>query len=315
MEASAHTGPRPARWVDSESVLGIDSLELRARIVVDGFLSGLHKSPYHGFSAEFSEYRPYSQGDDLRYLDWKLLGRTDKRFVKRFEDETNLRCHLLVDLSRSMSFGEERRPKVDYAVTLAATLARFLSTQRDAVGLVTFDQDLVDVLPARHRTGHLLRLFALLERSTAGEDTGVARSLERVAAMVRKRGVVVLISDLLAPLDGLDVAFGQLRARGHEVLVFRVLDPAEVDFPFERASRFQDLESGRSVYVDPGHARGEYRRRFGEHAAALQDLATGHGVDLVTWTTDQPLVDVLHAWQQARARRGRLIRRRERSSR
>ena len=298
--------------VDPETILRIESLELRARIIVEGFQSGLHRSPYHGFSVEFTEYRPYSPGDDLRYLDWKLLARTDRRYIKRFEDETNVRCHLLVDLSRSMSFSAERRPKVEYAVTLAATLSRFLASQRDAVGLLTFDEDVVDYVPPRFGPGHLQRLILALERSTSGTNTSLVPSLQRVAGLVRKRGIVVLISDLLAPLEGMDTALGQLRARGQEVIVFRVLDPAEVDFPFDRASMFEDLESGRTLYVDPPVAAGEYRERFQGHARGLEELCNEHGVDLVPWTTDRPLVECLFEYMQARARRGRAVLRRSR---
>lgn len=306
-QASQRTWPK---WVDPEAVLRIEPLELRARIVVEGFLSGLHRSPYHGFSAEFSEYRPYSPGDDLRYLDWKLLARTGRRYVKRFEDETNVRCHLLVDLSRSMAFGLDRRPKVEYAVTLAATLARFLYTQRDAVGLLTFAEDVVDYIPPRHRPGHLQSLLVALERSTSGEVTHLARSLERVAGLVRSRGIVVLITDALAPLEGLDVALGQLRARGQEVILFRVLDPAEVDFPFDRPSMFEDLETGKSFYVDPAVEREQYRERFDEHRRELTRLCNEQGTDLVHWTTDRPLVECLMEFLQARMRRGRAVRRR-----
>lgn len=298
------------RWIDAETVLRIESLDLRARIVVEGFLSGLHRSPYHGFSVEFSEYRPYAPGDDLRYLDWKLLARSDRRYIKRFEDETNVRVQLLVDLSSSMAFGSGRSPKSEYAVTLAATIARFLSSQRDAVGLVTFDEDIVDYIPPRHRPGHLQRLMLALERSTAGQHTGLVRALEHVAELVKKRGVVVLISDLLAPLNGLDAALGQLRARGHEVILFRVLDPAEIDFPFDQAARFEDLETGGSFYVDPAQAGDEYRARFAEHQRGLEELCNGHGADLVHWTTDRPLVDSLYEYLQARLRRGRTVLRR-----
>ena len=297
-------------WVDSDTILRIESLELRTRIIVEGFLSGLHRSPYHGFSVEFSEYRPYTPGDDLRYLDWKLLARTDRRYVKRFEDETNVRCHLLVDLSRSMAFGAERRPKVEHAVTLAATLARFLSIQRDAVGLITFDEDVVDYIPARHRPGHLQRLLVALERATSGTHTGLVHSLERAAGLVTKRGIVVIVSDVLTPLEGMDVALGQLRARGHEVILFRVLDPAEVEFPFDRASTFEDLETGRRFYVDPDLARADYRQRFAAHAQGLVELCNDHGVDLIRWTTDRPLVDALFEYLQARERRGRQVMRR-----
>lgn len=310
MTTAARSTPRWPAGVDPEAVLRIDSLELRSRIVVEGFLSGLHRSPYHGFSVEFSEYRPYTPGDDLRHLDWKLLARSDRRYLKRFEDETNVRVHLLVDLSASMGFGHGRSPKAEYAVTLAASLARFLVRQRDAVGLMTFDRDVVDVVPARHGTGQLHRLLAALERGAAGTGTDLVAALDRVAGLVRKRGVVVLLSDLLAPLDGLEPALGQLRARGQEVIVFRVLDPAERAFSFEGASTFEDLESGRTLYVDPALAREQYRARFGEHAAALEVLCRAAGVDLVTWITDRPLGDCLHEYLQARLRRGRTVRRR-----
>ena len=168
-----------ASFIDPHTLMRIKSLHLRARVVVQGFLSGLHRSPHHGFSVEFSEYRQYSPGDDPRYLDWRLYARTDRYYIKRFEDETNLRCHLLVDLSRSMGFGSVEYTKVDYARTAAATLAYFLSMQRDAVGLLTFDQAISDYLPARYRPGHLHRLMVCLERAVAGTSTDL-RGNERL---------------------------------------------------------------------------------------------------------------------------------------
>ncbi len=310
MATSKRSQPRWPAGVDPEAVLRIDSLELRSRLVVEGFLSGLHRSPYHGFSVEFTEYRPYSPGDDLRHLDWKLLARSDRRYIKRFEDETNVRCNILVDLSASMAFGHERSPKVDYAVTLAATLSRFLALQRDAVGLMTFDRDVVDVVPARYAPGQLPRMLGALERSAPGSNTDLVAALQSVASLVRKRGVVVLLSDLLAPLEGLAQALGQLRARGQEVIALRVLDPAELSFPFESASMFEDLESGRTLYVDPANARESYLAGFEEHAQGLATLCREQSVDLVTWTTDRPLGDCLFEYLQARQRRGRAIMRR-----
>src|SRR4051812_11378701 len=239
METAA---PRTTSFIDPPTLMRIRSLQLRAKIVVQGFLSGLHRSPHHGFSVEFSEYRQYSPGDDTRYLDWRLYARTDRYYIKRFEDETNLRCHLLVDLSRSMGYGSLKYTKVDYARTAAATLAYFLSTQRDAVGLVTFDQEIADYLPPRYRPGHLRRLMLCLERAVAGVSTDVSAPLEQVAATVRKRGMVVLISDLLAPTDLLRTRLGYLRSQGHEVVLLRVLDPAEVDFTFDKAATFVDME-------------------------------------------------------------------------
>src|SRR3954470_5165084 len=255
--------PRSASgFIDPATLMRIKSLQLRAKIVVQGFLSGLHRSPHHGFSVEFSEYRHYSPGDDPRHLDWRLYARTDRYYIKRFEDETNLRCHLVVDLSRSMEYGSLGYTKADYARTLAATLAYYLQTQRDAAGLTTFHDQILDYLPSRYRPGHLRRLMLLLERPVAGTATNLTKPLERVAELLRKRGVVVLVSDLLAPLDGLANQLAALVSRGHEVIVFQVLDPAELEFQFDEAALFVDAESDRELYVDPQTIRDEYLRRL-----------------------------------------------------
>jgi uncharacterized protein (DUF58 family) len=283
---------------------------MRAKVVVEGFLSGLHKSPYHGFSVEFTEYRQYSPGDDLRYLDWKLLARSDRYYLKRFEDETNLRCYLLVDLSSSMRYGSLDYDKATYAKTVAATIAYFLSLQRDAVGLVTFDQAVKEYLPARFRPGHLHRLMICLERAPAGTATDLALPLEQVAKTARKRGLVVLLSDLLAPVEELETRLGYLRSRGHEVVVLRLLDPAEVSFPFDQAAQFEDLESGRQLYVDPQSVRQRYLDRFGEHAAALARTCSKLGIDYSTLETSEPLERALFDLLSARLRRGRQIARR-----
>ncbi|MFT4543042.1 MAG: hypothetical protein ACI841_001508 [Planctomycetota bacterium] len=310
--APAHSATNSAASdrVDPEAILRIASLELRARGVVEGFLSGLHRSPQHGFSAEFSEYRNYSPGDDLRYLDWKLLARTDRRYVKRFEDETNLRCTFLLDFSRSMSFGATtegvtRSPKIAHAVTLVATLAQYLSVQRDAVGLISFADEMIDCIPARGGSRHLRRLMLSLEQSTTGHDTQLAAALSRAAELLKKRGIVVLVSDLLSPLEGFERALGELRARGQEVVLFRVLDPAEASFHFEEAATFEDLETGRKIYIDPSVARDSYREAFEEHRAGIADMCADHGVDLVDWATDRPLQECLVEFMQARMRRGR----------
>src|SRR5206468_4257260 len=188
-----------ARFISPQALMAIKNLELRARVVVEGFWSGLHRSPYHGFSVEFTEYREYTPGDDPRYLDWRLYARSDRYYIKKFEDETNLRCHLLVDNSRSMDFGSLPYTKEKYANTLAATLAYFLYLQGDAVGLLTFDEQIREYLPARHRTGHLRHLMLALEKPSGGQDTNLAAPLKRIAEIVRKRGVIVLLSDFLAP--------------------------------------------------------------------------------------------------------------------
>ena len=292
-------------FIDPLTLMRIKSLHLRARIVVQGFLTGLHRSPHHGFSVEFSEYRQYSPGDDPRHLDWRLFARSDRYYIKRFEDETNLRCHLLVDLSKSMGYGSLAYTKIEYARTAAATLAYFLSTQRDAVGLVTFDEAVADYLPARYRPGHLHRLMVCLERAVAGTSTDLSAPLEQVAAAVRKRGLVVLISDLLADAAKLRARLGFLRSQGHEVVLMRVLDPAELDFTFDRAAMFVDMESGRDLYVDPSAARQQYQRNFARHAGEVEQTCRELGIALHTMPTSRPLELTLFDFLQSRLHAGR----------
>jgi uncharacterized protein (DUF58 family) len=292
-------------FIDPPTLMRIRSLQLRAKIVVQGFLSGLHRSPHHGFSVEFSEYRQYSPGDDPRYLDWRLYARSDRYFIKRFQEETNLRCHLLVDLSRSMGYGSIAYTKVEYARTAAATLAYFLSTQRDAVGLVTFDQQIADFVPPRYRPGHLHRLMVCLERAVAGTSTDLSAPLEQVAATVRKRGMIVLISDLLAPVDSLRQQLGFLRSQGHEVVIMRVLDPAEMDFGFDKAATFVDIETGRDLYVDPALARANYVQNFARHAAEIEQVCRELGIAIHQLWTSQPLELTLFDFLQSRMHGGR----------
>src|SRR5713101_4918639 len=200
----AGTGSRSGSLIHPQALMAIKNLELRAKVVVEGFWNGLHRSPYHGFSVEFTEYRQYSPGDDPRYMDWRVFPRSDRYFIKKFEDETNLRCHLLADNSRSMAFGSLGYSKAKYAATLAATVAYFLYLQGDAVGLLTFDEQIREYLPARHRTGHLRHLMLALEQPAGGQTTDLAAPLKRIVEIVAKRGMMVLISDLLAPIQTLE---------------------------------------------------------------------------------------------------------------
>jgi uncharacterized protein (DUF58 family) len=286
----------------------IKSLEMRAKVVVEGFLTGLHRSPYHGFSVEFSEYRQYSPGDDLRYFDWRLYARTDRHYIKKFEEETNLRCTILLDFSRSMAFGEEYS-KADYGRTLAATIAYFLISQRDAVGLATFDNQLREVIPPRFRTGQLHRLLSSLEREP-GDETDLAEPLEQVAQVVRKRSLIILISDLLAPLEGVERSLRQLRSHGHEVIVFRTLDRAEREFDFRQPTMFFDMETGKNIYVDPDAARADYLERFESHHASIVSICGSLGADFEEVITDTPLESLLFDFLNARLRRGRQVMRR-----
>jgi uncharacterized protein (DUF58 family) len=304
--------PTAGPFIDPQTLMSIRNLELRARVVVDGFWSGLHKSPHHGFSVEFTEYRQYTPGDDPRTIDWRVFARSDRYFIKRFEDETNLRCHLLVDSSRSMTFGSLGYTKAEFAGTLAATLAQFLYLQGDAVGLVTFDEAIRDYLPARHRTGQLRHLMVALEKPARGQSTSLTAPLQWVAETVRKRGLLVLISDFLAPLDTIEPHLTTLAAGGHEVILFQVLDPAETAFNFQTPAMFEDAESGRSVFIDPASARSEYLRKLQAHSADLRALSERQGMTYIQLDTNRPLELALFEFLRARMQSGRRVRRTQR---
>ena len=289
--------------VDPLTVMRIKNLQLRAKTVVEGFYSGLHRSPYHGSSVEFSEYRPYSSGDDLRGLDWKLFARSDRYFIKKFEDETNRRCYLVVDQSKSMGFGSLEYTKIEYARTMAATLAYYLSLQRDNVGLLTFDEEISDFISARRRVGHMHRLLVGLSRPLQGKATDIDAPLQQIAGLVRRRGLVILISDLLAPIETLHTNLAYLRSRGHEVVILRTLDPSEVELNLESPSMVVDMETGREIYLDPEVARQQYREQFDEHRDQLSQICNSLGVDFYSLVTDQPLENSLYHIVDSQQRR------------
>ena len=306
---SRSAGTNASSYIDPNALMRIKNLQLRAKFVVDGFYNGLHRSPYHGFSVEFSEYRPYTPGDDPRHLDWKLFARSDRYYIKRFEDETNRRCHLVVDQSRSMGYSSLAYSKADYARTLAATLAYYLMLQKDCAGLLTFDEAVVDYLPARFRPGQMHQLMVCLERSPQGSGTDLHAPLEQITSLINKRGLIVLISDLLAAIDTLRTNLSYLRSRGHDVLLLRVLDPAEVSFPFTDATMVQDMESGQDIYIDPAVARESYRRRFNEHDEQIRSICGGLGVDYSQMLTNDPLETSLFDLIRAQSHGGRTVRR------
>ncbi|MGC9940622.1 MAG: DUF58 domain-containing protein [Verrucomicrobiota bacterium] len=318
MPASPPTISPPLRrgegMLDPKVLMTIRSLELRVRIVVEGFWNGLHRSPYHGFSVEFTEYRQYSPGDDTRYLDWRLYARSDRYYLKKFEDETNLRCHLLVDQSGSMNYGPASCTKLDYARTLAATLAWFLNNQGDAVGCFTFAERIHEYLPPRHRRGHLRQLMQTLERETEGRETNLVEPLRRVAELARKCGLIILISDLLAPIDELERNLGLLTAAGHELVVFQVLDPGEIAFDFQNAMLFRDVESQKEIYLDPAVVRSEYQHRLEAHSEGVEGICRKLGFAFHRIVTSRPMDLALLEFLRGRNRRDKRIQRRAQSA-
>jgi uncharacterized protein (DUF58 family) len=295
-------GAREGRFLDPAVVARLGTLELRARAVVEGFLSGLHRSPFKGFSVEFAEYRQYIPGDDLATIDWKVYARSDRYYVKKFEQETNLDCHLMVDASGSMAYGSSGITKFEYASCLAASLGYLMNRQRDAVGLTAFDERIVAMLPASARAGHLRSLLITLDQLTPGKQTNVSKPLHQLADSLTKRGMVVLISDLLDDPESIIRGLKHFQYRGTEVIVFQVLDPYEIDFPFERATRFEDLETGEEVMAVPGVVREHYLKEMGTLIERYRRELGTCRIDYQLLTTAQPLELALLSYLSSRAR-------------
>src|SRR3954462_2221080 len=236
-------GARSRQFLDPAVVARLGTLELRARTIVEGFLTGLHRSPFKGFSVEFAEYRQYMPGDDLSTIDWKVYARSDRHYVKKFEEETNLDCHIMLDVSGSMGYGSRGLTKFEYGQCLAASLAYLMNRQRDAVGLTAFEEGIVGMLPASARSGHVRSILVTLERLKLGQKTNVSKPMHPLASAINKRGMVVLVSDLLDEPERVIRGLKHFQFRGTDVVVFHVLAPHELEVPFAHATRFPARES------------------------------------------------------------------------
>jgi uncharacterized protein (DUF58 family) len=296
--------PRDLRFLDPALIARLGTMELKARTVVEGFISGLHRSPYKGFSVEFAEYRQYMPGDDLSTLDWKVYARSDRHYVKKFEEETNLDCHLLLDVSASMGYrGGGAMTKMEYGAVLAGALAFLMNRQRDACGLMAFADEIVVRLPPGARRGHLHSLLLALEKLVPARQADVGRPLHKLADAMQRRGLVVLISDLLDDPDPIIAGLKHLKFSGSDVLVFQLLDPHELTFPFRAAARFTDLESAEVVTADPVRVREAYLAGIGGLRQVYERDLRGAGIDYVQLDTSKPLDAALLAYLSARARR------------
>ena len=294
--------PSDRQFLDPAVVARLGTLELKARTVVEGFIAGLHRSPFKGFSVEFAEYRQYIPGDDLSTMDWKVYARTDRHYVKKFEEETNLHCQLLLDVSGSMAYRSRGVSKFDYAACLAASLGYLMNRQRDGVGLVAFSDRIVDALPSSTKTGHLRNLLIALDRLEVGSRTNAAKPLHQVADTLSKRGLVVLISDLLDEADAVIRGLKHFQYRGSDVLVFHVLDPDELEFPFDRTTRFEDLESGEEVVAVPAAVREHYLQQIGALIDRYRRELGAAGIDYQLLSTAEPLEMALLAYLSTRSR-------------
>jgi uncharacterized protein (DUF58 family) len=292
------------RFLDPEVLSRIDNLQLLSRIVVDGFLHGLHRSPHLGLSLDFAEHRPYMPGDDIRRIDWRLFARTDRFFVKQYEAETSANFVVLLDVSKSMSFSSHTVTKLDYARYLTACLTFFSQKQKDRVGLTTFDSEIVDYIPPSSR--HMENILHMLDRAEPGRPGQLAWPLLQAGETLTSRGIAVVVSDLYEPVDDVIDAVKPLRYRGHDVMVFHVLDPAELDFPYETPASFKDLETDNMIPIVPGELAEEYRAMIREHAAALERRFTGNQIDYTLLDTSKPLDHALIRYLSARERLSRV---------
>ncbi|MEJ2237594.1 MAG: DUF58 domain-containing protein [Gemmatimonadales bacterium] len=295
---------RTTQFLDPAVLARIDNLELLARTVVDGFINGLHHSPYFGLSVDFAEHRPYMPGDDIRKIDWRVFGRTDRFYVKEYEADTNANFMVLFDVSRSMDYGSKGITKLDYGRYLAACLSYFSRQQRDRVGIVTFDRAIVDYVPASAK--HLDVVLHTIDRiapSNAGTFEG---PLLKVAEIINRRSILVLISDLYESPETVVKGLARLRHKGNDVIVFHVLDPAEIEFPFDEAAHFEDLESGERIPVVPETLREQYRSLMGEHLSTMADRLVANDVDYCRFVTSKPLDYALFEYLSRRERLSRV---------
>lgn len=293
-----------ASFVDPKVLARINNLELLARTVVDGFINGLHRSPYLGLSLDFAEHRGYMPGDDIRRIDWRLFARTDRFYVKQFEADSNANFSVLFDVSRSMSFGSQGVTKLDYGRYLAASLTYFSHKQRDRVGLITFDDDIVDHVPPSAK--HLDVVLHTLDRMVPGRPGSLDAPLLKITEHLRRRGILVVVSDFYEEPDIILEAVKRLRYRGHDVVVFHILDPAEIEFPYDAASSFRDLESGEQLPVVPDSIRVQYRALIQEHIATLSRMCADHRIDYVMLDTSKPLDLALFSYLSTRERLSRV---------
>ena len=293
------------KYLDPRTLAKLQGLELRARSIVEGYVAGAHRSPYHGFSVEFAEHREYVPGDDLRFVDWKAYGKTDRIYLKQYEEETNLVCYLLLDLSESMTYQSADAPlsKLDYARSVAASLAYLVLQQQDGVGLTTFDADVRTLIkPSSHPT-HLKQMLHAMEAAPTQSKTSLGPIFHDLAERFKKRGVVVVLSDLFDDPATLLAGLKHFRHRRHEVILFHVLDPAEMDFPFKNLTMFKGLEGLPEMLVDPQALRKAYLGEFEAFTKELRKGCHAQRVDYVPLRTDKPLDLALSTYLAARLNR------------
>ncbi len=293
-----------SRYLDPATVGKLQNMELKARLIVEGYIAGLHRSPYHGFSVEFAEYRPYMQGDSIKSIDWKVYGKTDRTYVKVFEEETNLIANILLDKSGSMGFPEAGVTKLDYGCMLAASLTYLMNRQQDAVGLCLFDDEVRRLIPHRSVRRQMFQVLHALESTKPGAKTSIAPALHEMAERMTRRGLVVLISDLMDDPQKVLMGLKHFRHKGNEVIVFHILDPREMDIDYKQAVEFEDMETGQKLRVEPQFLREQFQRDVRAWADTMERGCKNHAIDYHLLRTDTPFDTALTAYLGKRARMG-----------
>lgn len=297
----AYTATDYKSFLEPSIVSKLNSLEIKAKLVVEGFIVGLHKSPYHGFSVEFSQHRPYIQGDSLKNVDWKVYGKTEKFFIKQFEEETNLKCHILVDISNSMSYNSEKNiSKIEYAKTLAAALSYIMMKQQDAVGLALYSDKIQNYFPPKASKVYYQEILKNLSKVQSAKETNTANCLNEIAENIKKRGLVIIISDFFDDINSIITSLKHFRYKNNEVIVFQLLDPIEKNFSFSKDSVFRDLETEEELTTQPHQIQKAYMQTMSEYINKIKSGCLNSKIDYNLITTDTPFDKALFNYIQKR---------------
>ncbi len=299
----ATTRDDPRRYLDARVLSNLKGLELKARLIVEGFVTGLHESPYKGSSAEFAEHREYAPGDDIRFLDWKVFGRSDRFYVKEFEEETNLKAYVALDTSRSMEYASGGVSKLEYGRYVAASLAWLMTQQQDAAALILWDTELRRFLPPQNSTAHLRNILRALEEAEPGGDTDMGRMLTEMAERIRQKSLLILVSDFLDDIARIETGLKRLAHKGHDVILFHVLDNDEIEFPLDRMTLFEGLEGPGRLLADPRALREAYLAELRTFQKQLRATCFAGRMDYVILNTSAGLDVALSSYVASRARR------------
>ena len=281
------------KYLDPVALSTVKNMYIRARLIVEGFITGLHRSPYHGFSVEFSEHRQYMPGDEPKHIDWKLFGKTDRIYIKQFEEETNLKAYILLDSSASMNYSSGGISKLEFASYIAASLAYLMLKQRDAVGLCVVDEKIRSYLPPSSRSTHLKLLLEQLDDVKSGGETDLATNFHELAERIHRRGLIIVLSDLMDEPERVLNSLKHFRYKDHEVIVFQILDPAEINFEFPREALFRDMETGESLNADPWHIKSDYKKKMKEFLDEYKYGCLQNNIDYYQLSSSSNLAKVL----------------------